>query len=649
MKNAIIFIFFLFLSTVVCSAQNNGQLDPSFGNNGVAVTDFGFAYSWAYAMEIQTDGKIVLAGCASPDGNRDKIVVARFDSTGILDPSFGNAGQVITKIGSAGNDASSVVIQKDGKIVVGGSVYFSATDYDFALIRYNTDGSLDNSFGTNGIVTTDFGATFDKIFSIVLQTDGKIVVGGYSSGNTKNCFTMARYNTDGSLDTSFDSDGKVVADFGGDFNDIESIAIQSDRKIVVGGATSLPVTIGGNSIGQFALARYNENGTLDTTFGTGGKVVTNFNVNYYSHGISSIKILSSGKILAGGYAQYSSNFNSYFALAQYNADGTLDTTFSADGKVTTGFASLSNRISKLSIQADGKIIAVGNGSGNVAIAKYNSDGSLDLSYLNSGKLLGIKGRNTNNNDIHVLPNGKFLVAGTISGNPNYKFGVFCIGWYNDNCYDAIELPVYGSTCGSETTGNVALGTNSTSAILCNGKTGNSDDDIWYKFIAKNTSHTITVTGTQSFDAVVDLRSGTCNSANTIACASATGLGGEEIINASGLTIGNTYYIRVYDFAKGIPATSKFDICITTPQTVGINELISDNFITITQLQSIGVFEVESPELGSVQIINIQGQIIDDLILSEKKTNLDLSRLPEGLYIIKVKTENETEIKKFLKE
>jgi len=204
----------------------------------------------------------------------------------------------------------SVALQPDGKIVVAG--YAGG---DFALARYNSDGALDTSFGSGGKVTTDFGGSYHPDgFSVALQPDGKIVVAGYAGGD----FALARYNSDGALDTSFGSGGKVTTDFGGSDAGY-SVALQPDGKIVVAGYAGL----------DFALARYNSDGALDTSFGTGGKVTTDFSggrdVGY------SVALQPDGKIVVAGYAGVD------FALARYNSDGALDTSFGSGGKVTTDF------------------------------------------------------------------------------------------------------------------------------------------------------------------------------------------------------------------------------------------------------------------------------------------------------------------------
>jgi len=216
------------------SLLKDGDLDVTFGNDGIVTTDFGGADE-GRAVALQKDGKIVVAGVtAGLYPLPSDFAVARYNKDGNLDMSFGVGGKVINDFG--GNDEGlAVVLQKDGKIVVAGE-----SDDDFAIARYNTDGSLDLTFGTGGKVTTDFGGV-DEGRAVALQKDGKIVVAGASDGD----FAVARYNTDGSLDLTFGTGGKVINDFGGN-NQGFAVALQKDDKIVVAGILDV----------NFAVVRY---------------------------------------------------------------------------------------------------------------------------------------------------------------------------------------------------------------------------------------------------------------------------------------------------------------------------------------------------------------------------------------------------------
>ncbi|MBI2337080.1 MAG: hypothetical protein HYU97_10030 [Deltaproteobacteria bacterium] len=242
-------------------------MDTTFGTGGLVTTDFsGSSLDQASEMVLQSDGKIVVGGYSDAGGSND-FALARYSSDGSLDTTFGTGGLVTTDFsGSSDDQARQMVLQSDGKIVVGGYSDAGGSG-DFALARYSSDGSLDTTFGTGGLVTTDFsGSSLDQAGPVVLQSDGKIVVGGYSDAGGSNDFALARYSSDGSLDTTFGTGGLVTTNFSGSSSDVAiATVLQSDGKIVVGGISSA-----GGSI-DFALARYGSDGSLDTTFGTGGR------------------------------------------------------------------------------------------------------------------------------------------------------------------------------------------------------------------------------------------------------------------------------------------------------------------------------------------------------------------------------------------
>jgi uncharacterized delta-60 repeat protein len=278
-----------------------------------------------------------------------------------------------------------MAIQPDGKIVVAGVVYNSeGFNLDFAVVRYNTDGSLDNSFDGDGIVVTDFSAgKEDQIQSLALQEDGSIVVAGWSFNGNDFDVVMARYLSNGSLDPSFDGDGKVSTDFGGSTDKAKSVAILNDGKIVVGGETNTGSTY------DFALARYNPNGSLDASFDTDGKVVTDMEGHDF---IKSMAIQTDGGIVVAGSSNTSlfgrsvnANLNGNFALARYTANGTLDNTFDGDGKIMTDLGSNDDEASDLVLQNDGKIAVVGNSNtADFNIVRYTANGSLDPSFFGNG-------------------------------------------------------------------------------------------------------------------------------------------------------------------------------------------------------------------------------------------------------------------------
>jgi uncharacterized delta-60 repeat protein len=334
------------------------DLDTTFGGDGKVTTDFTSGEDGAFAVAIQADGKIVAAGSSG-----HVFGLARYNSDATLDPTFGAGGEVTTSLGPKGSVALGVAIQADGKIVAAGSA-----GSKFGLARYNTDGTLDATFGASGEVTTSLGQNGSFALGVAIQADGKIVAAG-SAGSK---LGLARYNADGSLDTTFSGDGKVITSLSKNGSLAAEIAIQADGKIVAAGSAG----------SKFGLARYTTNGTLDTTFSGDGKVTTSVGPNGSS--ALGVAIQADGKIVAAG------SSGSRFGLARYTTNGTLDTTFSGDGKLATRFkdGSLANAVA---IESDGRIVAAGESSllilnGTFALARYDTDGTLDTTFSGDGKV-----------------------------------------------------------------------------------------------------------------------------------------------------------------------------------------------------------------------------------------------------------------------
>jgi len=298
----------------------DGSLDPSFDGDGKVVTAFTLG-----GIAIQSDGRIVTAG-ASGIG----FGLARFNPDGSLDPTFDGDGKVETDFG-VGAGAGSVAIAADGKIVAAGSA-----GGDFALARYNADGSIDPSFDGDGTVVTDFDEA-DAAHEVVIQTDGRIVAAG-SSFFTCGCpdfsdsesFVLARYNADGSLDSSFAGDGKVFTGFGGRVQPANGVVIQADGKMVAAGYVCACRGVQGDPPPDFALARYNADGSLDPSFDGDGKVITDFGGNDQAYDVA---IQADGKIVAAGERCCGNQIvNQDFALARYNPDGASTRTSTSTAK-----------------------------------------------------------------------------------------------------------------------------------------------------------------------------------------------------------------------------------------------------------------------------------------------------------------------------
>lgn len=408
-----------------------GNLDLSFGDGGKVVTDFLQQQEVINALAIQDDGKIVVAGYTSAPalGSPGDFLIARYNADGSLDASFGlsagGGGKVTTDFFERNDQARAVAIQDDGKIVVAGYASFRGanddTEFAFALARYNANGSLDSSFGTAGKVTTDLagdgGNTYptpETINALAIQGDGRIVATGTAHAGEFTDFATVRYNADGSLDATFGAGGKVLTDLSGaaDFpvaNDFaNSLAITSDGKIVVAGRVS-------KNGADFGVVRYNADGSLDASFGMNGdgKVLPDSQSRLRTP--SALALASDGKLILAGTATV--NNRDAFALLRFTGDGALDSSFGVEGMATAEFNGASAAARALAFESGGKIIAAGsaardNEAADFALARFNADGNLDTSFGDGGTVTtDFSGGADDANDVVVQSDGKVVAAG----------------------------------------------------------------------------------------------------------------------------------------------------------------------------------------------------------------------------------------------
>ena len=341
----------------------NGALDTNFNGIGKVITAIGNGNDGAYSIALRPDGKIVVAGSCL-NGNTYDFCLARYLASGALDLNFNGTGKVITAIGSGNAAAYSVALQSDGKIVVAGRCS-NGTNTDFCLARYLASGALDMSLNSTGTVITTIGSGNDVARGVALQPDGKIVLAGYCSNGTSSDFCLARYLPSGTLDVSFNGSGTVITPIGVGDDYAISLALQPDGKIIVAGVCSN----GANS--DFCLARYLANGTFDTSFNSTGKVITPIgSSDDYGY---SVALQPDGKIVVAGYCVSGANLD--FCLARYLANGTLDTSFGSTGKVITAIGSSTDVANSAALQPDGKIVVAGycsNGTNDdFCLARYD--------------------------------------------------------------------------------------------------------------------------------------------------------------------------------------------------------------------------------------------------------------------------------------
>jgi uncharacterized delta-60 repeat protein len=398
----------------------DGSLDPTFGNGGIVTTDIGGNDDLGMTVEVQPDGRIIVAGTSSnPDGTDRDFGLARYNPDGSPDTTFDADGIITTDFGNRDDLASAIALQADGKIIAAGHAH-TGTDVDFALARYNADGSLDTTFDLDGKVTTSVSPYDDYGGDIVLQPDGKILMTGFISSPVNiNGFVLVRYNPDGSLDRTFGDEGMT----GNDFNcpaSGQALTLQPDGKIIVAGSTC------GTDSTDFGLARYNSDGSPDTTFDQDGIVTTDFG-NSYDSG-EAVAVQPDGRIVLAGHSYTEPEVNIVFALARYNIDGSLDTTFDEDGKVTTDLGGWRDSGHDLVLQPDGKIVVAEEqwqegGTVDFALARYNRDGSLDPAFDTDGIVTSDFSPGDYATAVALQADGRILVAGFSDNGFNFDFAL----------------------------------------------------------------------------------------------------------------------------------------------------------------------------------------------------------------------------------
>lgn len=354
-----------------------GSLDTTFGTGGVATTAFGTGEDFGYATAIQADGKIIVAG--SVDGSGTDFAVARYTRDGALDATFGTGGKVRFDFSGKSDVARAVAIQSDGKIVVAGSTVTASNEERFGIVRLTSTGSPDSSFGTGGRVVTAFtGSGSDRAHAVLVQGSGHIVVGGFANFSATGLdFALARYTSTGALDSSFGSGGTVTTairtNTGSDV--VHALAEQAGKIVAVGGE------------GDFQAARYTASGALDGTFGTGGKVNALFG--------STIGVANAVAVDAQNRLVLAGQRDNDTAAARLNSNGTLDTTFGTGGKAVVAYSAVNWDVAEgVAVQTDGAVVLAGwrmpEGGGSATdftVTRLTSAGALDATFGTNGTVI----------------------------------------------------------------------------------------------------------------------------------------------------------------------------------------------------------------------------------------------------------------------
>ncbi len=401
----------------VARYNSDGTPDITFNGSGKLTTDFEFQTPGRYgtfipvhsaganAIALQNDGKIVVSGWAY-DGGYLRFASARYNSDGTLDSSFDSDGIKTTKIGSFDVEARSIVIQNDEKIVVAGVANRDRPSSTLVVVRYNSDGTPDSTFDVDGIsVLPDgyhLGLSTLPVQCAALQSNGKIVIAGYSGTSGNSDFFAARLNTDGTLDNTFDNDGIVITDINSSEDNAGSVLIQSDGKFLIAGTASWSPSSGFYS--KFVVARYNVDGTPDNSFADSG--ILQDNITTKSTSFTKSELQPDGKIISVGKTWNGTDYD--FLVARFNNNGKVDSSFNANGQRITDLGGDDNVLSVF-IQNDQKIILLGSSNSLFAMSRYNSDGTLDQTFHGDGKFILDFGLPFSS--IKVQDDGKIILAG----------------------------------------------------------------------------------------------------------------------------------------------------------------------------------------------------------------------------------------------
>jgi uncharacterized delta-60 repeat protein len=434
----------LFLISQQLNAQD-GQLDISFGDNGLVRTDVNNLFDVFKAIEVQPDGKIVVVGHTSTasTANKESLIV-RYNPDGSLDTSFGANGFIIAGFTTGFDTLNAVALQSDGKIVVGGYA-----GLDFVLARYMPNGQQDFSFGNNGIVFTNFhetivGSTQDRINCIAIQDDGKIFVGGYAKYFSNYPYAIIKYNADGTVDESFGINGRTLVnhDFGiaTGYNEINDILLTEDGKIYAVGEQG---EFSSASYNNQTITRFNSDGSIDEDFAINGKRYFDLNRNSL---FIDIEEQEDGKLVILG------NDGVTVTLVRLNENAEPDSAFSENGRVTPTLSSLGATASfakSVSIQQDGKIMISCNANGTdgaqSVVLRYLQNGVLDSNFSNSGIFNYLVGDGYQGGSFSALQSNNLIVGGDYNDSSTtttdlYLFRISSPSLSTDNFLDSkIEI------------------------------------------------------------------------------------------------------------------------------------------------------------------------------------------------------------------
>lgn len=615
MKTKIKELFLLAISAFVVftSYAQPGTFDSSFGLNGEINLNIGVTPE---VTAIQDDGKIVIGSVApnSSSGFRTFALI-RLLSDGQIDSSFGIGGKAIFLFSNV-VDAypGDIKIQEDGKILLGGTAYLPGAQGDFQLIRCKQNGVLDSSFGTSGQVITDLGTNTDEIYSLDIQTDGKILAAGSCNGY----IGIARYYADGRLDTSFGNNGIITSGFA-----CFSIKSLFDGKYI---------TVGFGQTGDFGIKKYLNNGTLDSSFGLNGES----DIIFFNQGGSAedIAVLQNGELLVSGYAINSQN-QTQIVTAKLKSNGSLDSSFGLNGKSFPSFG-LSYTANSILLQNDGKIIlsALPISSGNYIVARLFSDGSIDSSFGKNGisaLSFGASDSYRALNFCALQNDGKIVIVG---GGTSYIARVIGDDPITVNIKKNISV-VEGNT-GSTLTGfKIVLNRASEYDVRVNYNTIDGTAAAGSDYIGVN-GFTIIKAGKTSRNIVINVIGDTIEEAN------------------------EKFSFILYNPINAVIGIKDTAICTIKNDDLEPIAALADNESDVIVNTNFKVYPnpvtsvlhvngISETDKVIATIIDMNGNTIQKFNLSNDKCNLDVKYLTPGIYMLMVEFGNKRQLIKIVKE
>ncbi|MGJ8746083.1 T9SS type A sorting domain-containing protein [Polaribacter sp.] len=420
MKIKLLFVLQLIILNSVYSQV--GILDPTFGTNGIAITEVSnnLINDGGKSVLVKDDGTILVTGYTTNANGNSDFALVQYDSNGILDSSFGTNGIAVLDINGFDEEASFSLLQSDGKIITVG--HTTNSNKDIIVARFNSNGTLDTTYAINGLFTYDSGADdFGK--KVAILPDNKIFIGCEISSN----YGIIKISETGTVITSFGTNGITTTDLGS-VDSLRDLKLQSDGKILIAG-TSGKNDIGDGDVYDKALIRHNSDGSLDNTFNSTGIIFTSFESGKNDGGYA-INIQPDGKIIINGSSEDNQGYDN-IALTRYNTDGSIDESFGTNGTTFTNYSDYDFSFTSL-IQTDGKIILGGyfinvtTLQRDLILLRYTNNGILDNTFGNNG--ITTTDLNNNSRDfgfsLAFQSNNKILFAGYTKENGNtYDFAI----------------------------------------------------------------------------------------------------------------------------------------------------------------------------------------------------------------------------------